>query len=86
MTSSHTVRLTKVLTLVRKRLPFRGTKAMEQNLEMACGDDLCEAYRIGAEEAQAEIYQRIATLAGPVNVLTVAAPQTDDRESLGNKP
>jgi hypothetical protein len=78
MTRSVEVRLTKVLALVRKCLPFRGSKAMEKNLEMACGEDLCEAYRIGAEEAQAEIYQRLAALAGPVNVLTVKAPQSDE--------
>lgn len=41
-----------------KRLPIRGDKALQENLEMAAGT-LAEAYRIGAEEAQHEIARRI---------------------------
>lgn len=54
--------LRRALKAAEKKLPFAATKKMEANLDMACGNDLCEAYRIGAEEAQWEIAGRIAAL------------------------
>lgn len=49
------------LRAVMKKLPIRGDKALNENLEMAAGS-LAEAYRIGAEEAQFEIAARIRAL------------------------
>lgn len=45
-----------------KRLPFKSAKEQNALLEYAA-DDLAEAYRIGAEEAQGEIVARLRALA-----------------------
>lgn len=59
-----TARITKsqVLRAARAKLPIRGDKALQANLEMFCGS-LAEAYRVGAEEAQFEIARRIDAIA-----------------------
>jgi hypothetical protein len=53
----------RALAAASKRLPFKSEKAMETILEFAAGS-LSEAYRIGAEEAQSEIVNRLAGLTG----------------------
>lgn len=45
-----------------KRLPFKSRKQQNEVLEFAA-DDLTDAYRIGAEEAQREIIIRLQILA-----------------------
>ena len=45
-----------------KKLPILGDKKLNEELEWAA-DDLAEAYRIGAEEAQGEIVARLRQLA-----------------------
>lgn len=62
--------LDKAIREAGKRLPFKSAKQQNEMLEFAA-DDLADAYRIGAEEAQREIIQRLRDLAakesGPVN-------------------
>lgn len=55
------VLLSRVLHAAAKELPFRSDQAIEHNLSFAAGS-LAEAYRIGAEEAQAEILRRLRAL------------------------
>lgn len=45
-----------------KKLPFTSRKSQNEILEYAA-DDLADAYRIGAEEAQREIVTRLRELA-----------------------
>ena len=47
-----------------KQVKFLPERKMEQNLEMACGEDVCEAFRMGAWEAQRELIRRLRTLQG----------------------
>jgi hypothetical protein len=61
MTRTLTINRNAAIRAATKRLPIRGDKALEANLEMAVGS-LAEAYRIGAEEAQHEIAQRLMAL------------------------
>ena len=57
---SKVARITKAQAIraARAKLPLRGDKALQANLEMFC-DSLAEAYRVGAEEAQHVIAVRI---------------------------
>lgn len=52
----------KAIRAASKRLPFKSAKQMNELLEYAA-DDLAEAYRIGAEEAQGQIVLRLKNLA-----------------------
>jgi uncharacterized protein YaiL (DUF2058 family) len=45
-----------------KKLPFTSRKSQNEILQYAA-DDLADAYRIGAEEAQREIVERLRELA-----------------------
>ncbi len=51
----------KAIQVAKKRMPFKSAKQQNAMLEFAA-DDLAEAYRIGAEEAQQEILVRLAEL------------------------
>ncbi len=51
-----------VLRTARGRLSIIGDKELNENLEMAA-DNMAEAFRIGAQEAQAEIVRRLTVLA-----------------------
>ena len=53
--------LEQAIRAASKRLPFRSSKQQNDILEYAA-DDLADAYRIGAEEAQAEIVARLLVL------------------------
>jgi hypothetical protein len=53
--------LNKAIRAAAKKLPLRSDKVIRQNLEFVT-DDLAEAYRIGAEEAQREIVIRLREL------------------------
>jgi hypothetical protein len=53
--------LSKAVRIASKKLPLRSDKAIRANLEFVT-DDLAEAYRIGAEEAQREIVLRLREL------------------------
>ena len=66
-------RITKkqALRAARAKLPIRGDKALQENLDWITGGSclrctearvLAEAYRIGAAEAQREIVARIAAI------------------------
>lgn len=68
-----TERITKkqALRAARAKLPIRGDKALQANLDLVIGGScqrctagkaLAEAYRIGAEEAQREIVARIESI------------------------
>lgn len=48
----------KAIKLASKKLPFRASKAIEQNLSYFC-NSYAEAYMAGAEEAQSEIIARL---------------------------
>ncbi len=50
-----------VLRAARKKLDFRPERELQENLEWAA-DNKADAYRIGAQEAQAEIIQRLQEL------------------------
>ena len=50
--------LKKAIKLASKKLPFRASKAIEENLSYFCGS-YAEAYMAGAEEAQGEIIARL---------------------------
>lgn len=52
----------KAIRAAGKRLPFRTVKQQNELLEFAA-DDLADAYRIGAEEAQGVIIARLRELA-----------------------
>lgn len=54
--------LKKAIRLAGKKLPFRSERKMREYLGYACGS-LEEAYKIGAEEAQAAIVQRLVNFA-----------------------
>ncbi len=54
--------LEKAIREAQKRLPFKSVKQRNEILSYAA-DDLAEAYRIGAEEAQGEIVARLRELA-----------------------
>jgi hypothetical protein len=47
---------------LEKNLRFQSERKMEENLEHACGDDVCEAFRMGAWEAQREMIARLREL------------------------
>lgn len=53
---------TKAIREAGKKLPFAPRKQQNELLEFAA-DDLADAYRIGAEEAQGEIVRRLQALA-----------------------
>lgn len=53
--------LQKARAEIAKNMKFLPEKQLRQNLEFAA-DDMVEAYQIGAEEAQAELVQRITDL------------------------
>jgi hypothetical protein len=53
--------LDKAIKEAGKRLPFKTDKQMNEMLEYAAGS-LAEAYRIGAEEAQGVIVERLSLL------------------------
>lgn len=54
----------RAIKAAEKKLPFRTTKQQNALLEYAA-DDLADAYRIGAEEAQQEILTRLRLLEKP---------------------
>lgn len=56
-----TTPLTQAIRAASKRLPFTPRKQQNAMLEFAA-DDLADAYRIGAEEAQREIVMRLREL------------------------
>lgn len=58
---STKILLSKAISAARKPLRFLPAKQQEKNLEFACGS-LSEAYRIGAEEAQSAIVNRLLEL------------------------
>jgi hypothetical protein len=58
---SELVSKAKALRAARAKLPLRGDKALQANLEMFCGS-FADAYRIGADEAQREVARRIEAL------------------------
>ena len=51
----------KVLLAASKKLPMVSDRVLRERLEWAA-DDMADAYRIGAQEAQAEIVARLRTL------------------------
>lgn len=51
----------KAIKEAAKKLPFNSRKQQNEILEYAA-DDLADAYRIGAEEAQREILRRLREL------------------------
>jgi hypothetical protein len=51
----------KAVKAANKKLRFLPDRKLTANLEF-CGDDVAEAYRCGAEEAQGEIINRLAEL------------------------
>jgi hypothetical protein len=50
-----------VLKAARLKIPVLSSKQLRENLDYA-GADPAEAYRIGVEEAQREIYARLVNL------------------------
>lgn len=48
----------KALRAASRKLPYKSDKAIKENLSFFC-DDLAHAYRVGAEEAQREIVNRL---------------------------
>ncbi len=58
-----TVPLSRAIKAAAKKIPILGDKQLNENLDFAA-DSMAEAYRIGAEEAQAEIVRRLRAL-GP---------------------
>jgi len=62
---AKTERITKgqAIRAASARLPIRGDRALQVNLECMTGS-LAEAYRIGAEEAQFEILRRLRAIKG----------------------
>lgn len=62
------VSLARVLRIAGAQLPFRSDRTMNELLDQAA-DTQAEAYRIGAEEAQGAILERLRRLA--------AAPPTE---------
>lgn len=56
----------KAIKAASKRLPFASEKKQNEQLEWAAGS-LAEAYRIGAEEAQGEILNRLRKIAEDEN-------------------
>lgn len=58
--------LDKAIRAAGKRLPFKPAKQQNELLEYAA-DDLADAYRIGAEEAQGEIIARLQELKAKEN-------------------
>lgn len=53
--------LEKAIRAAGKKLPFKSTKQQNELLQYAA-DDMADAYRIGAEEAQQEIVTRLRLL------------------------
>lgn len=51
----------KAIRVAGKKLRIHSDKTLNQNLEFCCGD-LAEAYRVGAEEAQHAIVDRLVRL------------------------
>lgn len=64
----------KAISEAGKRLRFLPDRTMEKQLDYAAGT-MAEAYRIGAEEAQGEIIQRLQVLQGK---LTASSPLTQE--------
>lgn len=52
----------RAVAVARKRLPIINDKDLNEALDLAAGD-MAEAYRIGAEEAQQRIVERLRALA-----------------------
>lgn len=52
----------RAIRVASNKLPFKSEKATNTMLEYAASD-MAEAYRIGAEEAQGHIIQRLVNLA-----------------------
>ena len=55
------VKLSAALRAAEKKLPFASRKQQNELLEFVA-EDMAEAYRIGAEEAQREILARLREL------------------------
>lgn len=60
--SSALKALRKAERAIEKRIRILGEKALRSNLEAFCGDDICEAYEQGVQEAHSELLARIRTL------------------------
>lgn len=75
----------KAIPALEKSVRFQSERKMEENLEHACGDDVCEAFRMGAWEAQREMIARLRDLqvkvAEPTKPIAFRADPT-----VGDKP
>lgn len=52
----------RAIKVASKKIRVIGDSKLRHNLDMAAGGDACEAYRMGVEEAQGEIIQRLEHL------------------------
>lgn len=71
------VSLARVLRLAGAQLPFRSDRATSELLDHAA-DTLLEAYRIGAEEAQGAILERLQRLSPPAEPISVRPNATTE--------
>lgn len=57
----------KAIPALEKQVRFLSERKMEENLDHACGGDACEAFRMGAWEAQREMIGRLRELQAKLN-------------------